>query len=107
MTVIQQAKSESVGRILQVTGPVVDIQFEGLLPEIYTALFISNPAIDDKPDNLVCEVALHLGESVVRTVAMDTTDGLVRGMTVRNSGKPIMMPVGRGSGTYPQCRQPG
>ena len=76
-------------------GPVVDVQFDGDLPEIYTSLLISNPAIDDKPGNLVCEVAQHLGENVVRTIAMDITDGLVRGMPVKNSGEPILMPVGR------------
>jgi F-type H+-transporting ATPase subunit beta len=83
------------GRILQVIGPVVDVGFEGQLPEINTALLISNPAINDEPDNLVIEVAQHLGERSVRCIAMDTTDGLVRGMPVTNTGKPIMMPVGK------------
>ena len=90
-----QAASPLQGKILQVMGPVVDVQFDGQPPEVYTALTISNPAIDDKADNLVCEVALHLGENVVRTIAMDTTDGLVRGMEVRSTGQQIMMPVGR------------
>ncbi len=86
---------ENFGRITQITGPVVDVEFEqGKLPTIYTALLISNPTISDEPDNLVVEVAQHLGDNVVRTIAMDVTDGLVRGMPVKDTGKPIMMPVG-------------
>jgi F-type H+-transporting ATPase subunit beta len=88
--------SSNQGRVLQVIGPVVDVVFEGgNLPEINTALRISNPAISDKPWNLTVEVAQHLGEHGVRCVSMDTTDGLVRGMPVENTGAPIMIPVGR------------
>ena len=84
------------GKIIQVIGPVVDVQFEGGdLPEIYTALKISNPTIDAKEWNLTIEVAQHLGENTVRCVAMDTSDGLVRGMPVLNTGSPIQMPVGK------------
>ena len=87
----------SVGRIVQVIGPVVDVTFDsGGLPEIHTALRVSNPAIDDREGNLVLEVAQHVGEGTVRTISMDTTDGLVRGMTVENTGAPICMPVGSG-----------
>ncbi|RJQ56566.1 MAG: F0F1 ATP synthase subunit beta [Desulfobacteraceae bacterium] len=87
--------TENIGRVLQVTGPVVDVEFEpGKLPTIYTALTISNPTINDEPGNLVVEVAQHLGDNVVRTIAMDVTDGLVRGMPVKDTGNPIMMPVG-------------
>ena len=83
------------GKISQVIGPVVDVEFEeGNLPEIYTALKITNPAIDDQEWNLVVEVAQHLGESTVRTIAMDSTEGLVRGQEVLNTGKMISMPVG-------------
>ncbi|MFC1494629.1 F0F1 ATP synthase subunit beta [Thermodesulfobacteriota bacterium] len=83
------------GKVIQVTGPVVDVEFqEGELPAILTALHITNPAIDDTEDNLVVEVAQHLGDNVVRCIAMDITDGLVRGMPVKNTGKPIMMPAG-------------
>jgi F-type H+-transporting ATPase subunit beta len=90
--------AENVGKIVQVMGPVVDVEFEpGKLPTIYTALLITNPAIDDEADNLVVEVAQHLGDNVVRTIAMDVTDGLVRGMEVRDTGKDIMMPVGAAS----------
>jgi F-type H+-transporting ATPase subunit beta len=84
------------GKIAQVIGPVVDVEFAGGdLPEINTALRISNPAISDKQGNLVVEVAQHLGEHHVRCISMDTTDGLVRGMPVTNTGAPIMMPVGK------------
>jgi F-type H+-transporting ATPase subunit beta len=85
----------SIGKIVQVTGPVVDVEFEGgNLPEVLTALTTTNPAINDQPDNLVIEVALHLGEKTVRTIAMDTTDGLRRGQDVKNTGAPITIPVG-------------
>ena len=87
-------QTQLVGKITQVIGPVVDVEFTGELPEVYTALKITNPAIDERQDNLTVEVAQHLGEHTVRTIAMDTTDGLVRGMTVKNTGAPIMMPVG-------------
>jgi F-type H+/Na+-transporting ATPase subunit beta len=90
--------AENIGRITQVMGPVVDVEFEqGKLPTIYTALTISNPTINDEPDNLVIEVAQHLGDNVVRTIAMDVTDGLVRGMPVKDTGNQIMMPVGEAS----------
>jgi F-type H+/Na+-transporting ATPase subunit beta len=85
----------SNGRITQVIGPVVDVEFpEGTLPAIFNALKVSNPAINDKPWNLVLEVAQHLGERTVRTVAMDVSDGLVRGMEVMDTGDGIMVPVG-------------
>lgn len=85
----------SHGKVLQVIGPVVDVSFEGELPEIYTALRASNPSISDKAGNLVLEVAQHIGEHVVRTIAMDSTDGLVRGMAVENTGRGISVPVGK------------
>jgi len=89
--------SAANGRIVQVTGPVVDVQFDaGHLPTIYNALTLSNPAISDAEDNLVLEVAQHLGENTVRAISMDSTDGLRRGMPVKDTGKPIAMPVGRG-----------
>jgi len=85
-----------VGKISQVIGPVVDVDFPpGQLPRILNAVTVTNPSISGEPDNLVLEVAQHLGESTVRTIAMDSTDGLLRGMEVRDTGKPIMMPVGR------------
>ncbi len=86
----------NVGRIVQVIGPVVDVEFEeGQLPSIRNAITISNPAINDVEDNLIIEVAQHLGDSVVRCIAMDITDGLVRGMPVKDTGGPITVPVGK------------
>jgi F-type H+-transporting ATPase subunit beta len=78
-----------VGKITQVMGPVVDVQFEGDLPPILNALETENEG-----QRLVLEVSQHLGESVVRTVAMDSTEGLVRGLQVADSGGPIQVPVG-------------
>lgn len=84
------------GKITRVIGPVVDVEFPASgLPNIFTALTVTNTAISDKADNLVLEVAQHLGENSVRCVAMDSTEGLVRGTKVKNSGAPILMPVGR------------
>jgi len=86
---------ENIGKITQVMGPVVDVEFEeGQLPTILTALTITNSTINDEEDNLVVEVSQHLGDNIVRTIAMDVTDGLVRGMPVKDTGNPIMMPVG-------------
>ncbi len=89
---------QNVGKIVQVIGPVVDAEFpEGQLPHLMNALFITNPALGDEEDNLVVEVAQHLGNNVVRCIAMDGTDGLVRGMAVKDSGGPINTPVGKAS----------
>jgi F-type H+/Na+-transporting ATPase subunit beta len=86
------------GKVLQVIGPVVDVEFpDGKLPKILSALKLTNPGISNVKENLTLEVAQHLGENTVRAVAMDTTDGLVRGMGVRDTGGPIAMPVG------PEC----
>jgi F-type H+-transporting ATPase subunit beta len=85
------------GKITQVIGPVVDVEFPaGELPEVYTALKIKNPNVDqnDTAKDLTVEVAQHLGERTVRTIAMDSTDGLVRGMPVINTHAAIQMPVG-------------
>ena len=81
----------STGKIVQVMGPVVDVAFEsGELPEIYTAL-----EIKQKDERVICEVQQHLGESTVRTVSMGSTDGLSRGMDVKDLGEPITTPVGK------------
>ena len=90
-----QAAATKVGRVLQVIGPVVDVEFDDHLPETNIALTVTNPSLDDREDNLVLEVAMHLGERTVRTIAMDGTDGLVRGMQVKDTGAPISMPVGK------------
>ncbi len=84
------------GKITQVIGPVVDVEFPpGAVPDIYTALAVTNPGIDARADNLVIEVAQHLGENTARCVSMDSTEGLVRGMSVKNTGAPISVPVGK------------
>jgi F-type H+/Na+-transporting ATPase subunit beta len=88
----------SEGQISQVIGPVVDVDFPpGQLPQLLTALKVTNPSISGAQDNLTLEVAQHLGEGSVRAIAMDSTEGLVRGMAVKNTGGPISMPVG------PEC----
>jgi F-type H+-transporting ATPase subunit beta len=87
--------ADNNGSITQVMGPVVDVRFPpGQLPDILTALTVTNPSLSDKEDNLVLEVAQHRGENTVRAIAMDGTDGLRRGMSVKNTGAPISMPVG-------------
>jgi len=86
----------NMGKIVQVIGNVVDVEFEeGKLPALLSAVLVSNPGLSDMEDNLVLEVAQHLGDNVVRTIGMDLTDGLVRGMQVKDTGKPIQMPVGK------------
>jgi F-type H+-transporting ATPase subunit beta len=86
----------TTGRITQILGPVIDVEFPpGGLPEVYTALKVTNAAINNLPDNLTVEVAQHLGENTVRCIAMDTTDGLARGLPVKNTGAPIQVPVGK------------
>jgi F-type H+-transporting ATPase subunit beta len=82
-------RANNIGTISQVMGAVVDVQFEGDLPGILNSL-----ECDNRGNRLVLEVAQHLGENTVRTVAMDTTDGLVRGQEVTDTGQPITMPVG-------------
>jgi len=92
---MSENKNSAKGSIVQVIGPVVDVRFPGGdLPEIYTALKITNPSIDERPWNLVVEVSQHLGENTVRCIAMDSTEGLVRGAEVVNTGAPIQAPVG-------------
>jgi len=80
---------KKTGKITQIIGAVIDVTFDGDLPEIYTALEVSN-----EENKLVLEVAQHLGEGSVRTIAMDSTEGLKRGDVVTNTGEPILVPVG-------------
>jgi F-type H+-transporting ATPase subunit beta len=85
----------NVGKITQVMGAVVDVEFENSsLPPIYNALRVTNPTISDKEWNLILEVAQHLGENTVRCIAMDSAEGLVRGIAVRDTGDVITVPVG-------------
>src|SRR6201988_2608306 len=81
-----------VGRVTEVMGAVVDVQFQGQLPAILNSLETKNAG-----NRLVLEVAQHLGESTVRTIAMDATEGLVRGQEVTDTGNPISVPVGDGT----------
>ncbi len=87
----------NIGKVVQVTGPVVDVLFEKELPEINHALTIDVPQDENNgvEIHLTLEVSLHLGNNVVRTIAMDGTDGLVRGMKVIDTKKPISVPVGK------------
>src|SRR3712207_9330790 len=87
-----RAGVNTVGKITQVIGAVVDVQFDGHLPEILNAL-----ETDNQGNRLVLEVAQQLGESTVRCIAMDTSEGLVRGQEVRDTGAPIAVPVGAGT----------
>jgi F-type H+-transporting ATPase subunit beta len=90
------ASSQPVGKVTQVLGPVVDVEFPpGGLPEVYTALKLNNPGISNEPENLTIEVAQLLGENTVRCIAMDSTEGLARGVSVKNTGEPIQVPVGK------------
>merc|ERR1711926_70938 len=77
------------GQVVSVIGAVVDVQFEDGLPEILNALEVEN-----RSPKLILEVAQHLGENTVRTIAMDGTEGLIRGQVVNDTGNPIMIPVG-------------
>jgi F-type H+-transporting ATPase subunit beta len=91
---VVNVSKKSIGKIVRVIGPVVDVKFqEGELPDIYDALVVTNPQTGKK---LVLEVEQLIGDNTVRTVAMDSTDGLVRGLEVENTGEPIKAPVGRG-----------
>ena len=88
------ATDQKVGRVVQIIGPVVDIEFaDGHLPAIYNAVRIASEGTALKMD-VICEVEQHLGENRVRTVAMQATDGLQRGMTAEDLGGPISVPVG-------------
>src|SRR6476646_367889 len=83
----------ATGKVVQVQGPVVDVAFApGELPSILNAVTIKDPA---RNIDLVVEVAQHLGDDVVRTIAMSSTDGLVRGMNADDTGGPITVPVGK------------
>ncbi|MBO7182351.1 MAG: F0F1 ATP synthase subunit beta, partial [Kiritimatiellae bacterium] len=89
---------ENIGNVIQVMGAVVDVEFpSGIRPRLLTALRTTNPLLDDKPYNLVLEVAQHLGDCRIRAIAMGSTIGLVRGAPVKDLGRPMAMPVGKGT----------
>ena len=83
--------TQNNGKISQIIGPVVDASFDGEIPPIYSALKINDPR---REGTLVCEVAQHLGNNMVRSIALGPTEGLVRGMAVEDTGGPIKIPVG-------------
>ena len=87
--------TDNFGNVIQVLGPVVDVEFDGVLPPISSALRVSNHLINDQEWNLVVEVAQQIGSKRVRCIAMDTTDGIKRGAKVLDTGNPISVPVGK------------
>jgi len=88
--------ADNIGKVVQVIGPVVDVEFEPeQLPEIYSAVRIKSEPKHETPVDVICEVQQHIGRGQVRTVAMDSTDGIVRGMDAVDTGGPITTPVGR------------
>jgi len=88
-----KSTAKVIGKINQVLGAVVDVAFpEGSLPSIETALKVTNPSIDNTKGNLTLEVAQHLGDNVVRTIAMNATEGLTRGTDVISTEQGMMMP---------------
>src|SRR6202046_2832693 len=89
--------AENIGKVIQISGPAVDVQFEeATMPAIYQALRVVSDGFDvPTPINVILEVQQHLGEGRVRTVAMEATDGMVRGMKAIDLGGPITVPVGR------------
>jgi len=89
------SKNKRIGKTVQILGPVVDVRYEQeKLPEIYTALKTTNPTLSDQPDNLVLEVVQHIGDNTVRSIAMDSTEGMQRGQEVSDLGEQIQVPVG-------------
>src|SRR5437879_8612555 len=87
----------TVGKVIQVAGPAVDVEFpEGQIPVIRTAIRITSDGFTvPEPIAIICEVAQHIGESRVRTIALQPTDGLVRGMPAQSLGEPVSVPVGK------------
>ncbi|HVD71190.1 MAG TPA: F0F1 ATP synthase subunit beta, partial [Actinomycetota bacterium] len=95
-TTTNASNGHAAGRVVRVIGPVVDVEFPpGQLPEINTAVRI-DVLLDEQTTTITCEVAQHIGDSQVRTIALKPTDGMVRGSPVENSGSPISVPVGEG-----------
>ena len=91
--------AKNIGKVIQISGPAVDVQFEeATMPPIYQALRVTSDGFTvPTPINVILEVQQHLGEGRVRTVAMEATDGMVRGMKAIDQGGPISVPVGRGT----------
>src|SRR5512142_540242 len=85
------------GRVVQVAGPAVDVEFpEGRIPLVYTAIRVTSQGFDvPQPIDIICEAQQHIGEGRVRTIALQPTEGLVRGMKAISLGKPVEVPVGK------------
>src|ERR1700736_2517026 len=92
-----QTPTQTIGKVVQISGPAVDCEFpEGQIPEVYTAIRITSEGFDvPTPLDIICEVAQHIGEGRVRTIAMEPTEGMVRGMKAESLGAPITIPVGK------------
>src|SRR5205814_9599150 len=92
-----QTSSKVTGKVVQVAGPAVDCEFaEGQIPPIHTAIRITSEGFDvPEPIDIICEVEQHVGEGRVRTIALQPTEGLVRGMKAQSLGSPVMVPVGK------------
>src|SRR5579859_3449742 len=97
MAIASENAVGTIGRVVQIAGPAVDCQFpEGLIPEVHTAIRITSEGFDvPDPIDIICEAAQHIGEGRVRTIAMQPTDGMVRGMKAVSTGAPITIPVGK------------
>src|SRR5215213_511310 len=94
---MQTSVANAVGKVIQVAGPAIDIQFpEGHIPPILTAIRVTSEGFNvPTPVDLIVEVAQHIGEGRVRTIALQPTEGLVRGMKAESTGEPVMVPVGK------------
>ena len=99
--------SNNIGKVVQVIGPVIDVRFasEADLPAIYNAIRITGGS-GERAIDLIVEVMQHLGDDVVRCVAMSSTDGVVRGMAAEDTGSPIKVPVGAGAVSYTHLTLP-
>src|SRR6185503_17906844 len=94
---VMQTSSKVIGKVVQVAGPAVDCEFdEGQIPPIHTAIRITSEGFDaPDPIDIICETEQHIGEGRVRTIALQPTEGLVRGMKAESLGTPVMVPVGK------------
>src|SRR5260370_41381445 len=97
MEMTPTAKPKVIGKVVQIAGPAVDCEFpEGQIPEVHTAIRITSDGFNvPTPIDIICEAAQHIGEGRVRTIAMQPTEGMVRGMKAESLGHPITVPVGK------------
>src|SRR3954466_9028249 len=94
---LMQTSNKVIGKVVQVAGPAVDCEFdEGQVPPIHTAIRITSEGFDaPEPIDIICEAEQHIGEGRIRTIALQPTEGLVRGMKAESLGSPVMVPVGK------------